>query len=492
MKKVAVVILIFVVVTIAPQGEDIYIWFRDNTPGIIEKAGDTFTAVAGGIAETGNSVYNTVSNWMGGVIPAAAPAATQPASSEPTATPSPTPTPAATPAPAPSPSPSPTATPRADLFGAITGQTYVNETAGLQLDFPEGYTAYGMQAIRENIVKNSPLLQDAYGDAERFNGLVQSGVIPVFSASKHSTGYSEGYNSNMAVNMQQMTSEFPGNIMDIADYVKLTMSKTAGYTKVQDPQSIKLNGTKAALITATVNVQDYKVTQKIYLVQNNGWLISITASSAKKAELNEMAKAVQTAKITAGSELKDMGDITGQTYSNRTGGFTLSFPEGYTATNEREAINKYSMQVFEAYKAIYRDPDAVRESLEEEGSTLNFVAYKHPKGYKTGFTDEISVDMFKMDGYSGSAMDYAALEAEAIPLFSDKITVDSLAEASICGLDGAELQCSYKIGSYTIKDKIYIFEKNGYIVAVYLSALDDEGMKELDEAFGTLRILTGA
>jgi hypothetical protein len=495
MKKVAVVILIFILLAIAPQVGELYDWFRDTTPVVVSAVNNTVASISITIGSTVASI--------GGAAPAMAPATTQPQVAQATATPSPSPEPTPTPTPSatPTPSPSPTATPEADLFGSITGQTYVNDTVGLQLDFPKGYTALDKQAIKENIVKNTPNLKDAYNDPEKFNEMVKAGEIPVFVASKHPIEYTKGFNSNFSVTISQINDQL--SLKDIADYVKKTLFKTDGYSNVKNPQNVTIDGNKSFLITATVKVQKLKVSQKIYLLQNKNWFITITLGSTSTTEMSEMTKTVQSVKIivptasiastaSAEEESVDPGSISGLSYTNKIGGFVVGFPAGYTATTDAAAIKKYDIDGFAVHKSIYKDPDAVKQSIEAGGTSALFIAYRHPKGLTAGLNDKMSVSMINMDGFTGSALEYASYAKQDAKYLSDKVTVEDPVAVQIAGLKGAVLQSSYKIGSYLVQDEAVIFEKNRYLVLINLTAVDNTGMKELEQALGTLRILTGA
>lgn len=509
-KKAVIFILIFILLSSAPQVGYFCGWVWDNTPGIVAQTGillsDTYTQARGAIGnfcsdagKTAAAFYNQASEWASRALPAIAPAATQPDTpsqampATPTPSAGPTPTPTPTPTPAPTPAPSPSMAPQTNLFGTISGQTYANEAVGLTLDFPKGYTAWDQQAIKDSFAQNQTDYKDAMNDPQQVDELIRAGVLPVFVASKHPGGYTGGFNSQLGVNFQQMENLLPGdNLKEIADYIKLSLEKTQGYSNVKDPQITKINGTQAALITATETVQKYKVSRKFYLLQNGDWLIQVILSSTEKTEMSEMDKAVQSLAINAFTDGGDRGNVAGQTYTNRSGGFTVVFPAGYTATNDSEAIRKIDLESFEAYKGIYKDPDSMKQSIEEGKSATLFLAYKHPKGYKTGFYDMMSVSMLKADSFKGSVMDYAGLEKQTLALLSDKITVEGPVPVQINGVNGAELAASYKVGANTVLEEAFIFEKNHYLVAVVLSAVDEAGIKELEQAFDAIRMLTEA
>lgn len=498
MKKVAVVILIFILLTIAPQAGDLCDWLRVNTPVAVAAAGNwignTYTEISGNAA----TFFSQVGNWFGSAVPAMAPAATQvEETAAPSASPEVTPTPAPSATPAPTPTPTSTPSPEPDLLGSFSGQTYTNPAAGFVFDFPKGYQALGEREIRENYVKNMPSMQEAYNDPEIYRAMVQAGSIPVFTASKHPVDYTGGYNSNIQINIQQMAAPLEVTLKDMADIVKQTLERMKGVSNVQEPQTVTLDGTKAAMIAATLSVQDIKVSQRIYLMKNGGWFITATLNAADKTDLNEMAKALQTVKlaepaVSGGTQNKgtDPGTVSGQTYTNRTGGFTLVFPAGYTATNDPEEIKEYVLDLFDAHKELYKDPDAIRQSIEMDGPSSLFIAYK--KTDKAGINDEISVSMTKADGFAGSVLDFALYVKEGITSFSDRIEIQDPMKAVIGGVEGAVLLSTYKIGKVPVYEDIFLFEKNGYIVTVDLTAPDDAGMNELEGAVSAIRLLTAA
>jgi hypothetical protein len=301
----------------------------------------------------------------------------------------------------------------------------------------------------------------------------------------------------MEITAQEITNQ-QITVKAMADILKQGLAKMKGYTSVQDPQTVTVGGAKGALVSATLTASNLKVSQKIYLLQNGSWFISITLCSTSKTELNEMTKALQTFRFTTPAvsaappiESVDSGTVAGQTYTNNTGGFSLGFPAGYTALTDPDAIKKYDLEVFDAYKSIYKDPDAVRQALEAEGTTTAFVAYRHPKGYKTGFNDEMNVSVIKMGDFNGSALDYAAYIEQSAAGLSDKIKMQNPEAVEAGGLTGAVVQSSFKIGSNTVNDAFFIFERSGYLITVDLSAVDETGMKELEQAFSSIKFLTG-
>ncbi|MEI6101907.1 MAG: hypothetical protein WCP73_08725 [Eubacteriales bacterium] len=299
-KKIAVVLLIFVLLTAAPEATGLSEQIRQSTIGFFESAISQATILAG----QAMAAVGQVTAKLGQSTTVLSQASTVPS----TLAPSPAPSAPAMPSPsatiAPTPAPSPSAAP--DLFGAISGQTYTNDVVGFRFDYPAGYQALGEQAIKENIINKTEALKDAYSNADKLDELLREGTIPVFVASKHPFDYSKGYNSTVSVNIIESENQGVTALTDMADTMQFTLSKTQGYSNIQEPKSVKINGSDAVVLNATVK-NKVSVSQRIYLLKSNNWILMITLWGANKSELNEMDKAIGSLQITAAAASSSTG-----------------------------------------------------------------------------------------------------------------------------------------------------------------------------------------
>ncbi|MEI6101723.1 MAG: hypothetical protein WCP73_07775 [Eubacteriales bacterium] len=182
------------------------------------------------------------------------------------------------------------------------------------------------------------------------------------------------------------------------------------------------------------------------------------------------------------------GTVNGQVYTNNAAQFEITLPEGYQTINSAESIREYGIQTFDAHRALYKNPDALKQAIQTV-EIPGLIAYMHPDGKPDGLNNELSAAIEKMDSsVKADNIVIAKLYIQSMKENSDKYKISDPVAVKIGGVDSAYFTNAFTLNSISFSEKYYIFKNNGYAVILCETAMDKTAMDGMDAAVKTIKI----